>query len=181
MDYHGNRTDMSATHQILAAVSMPVVSLKEALGGTGGTTDAFCSASGREYVGSKFAASSSFSLTRADVEMKKNNSPTGDVVVEIWTHNSGADSPGTLIATSAARDASIYGAAYGYQAFSFSGVALTSGVIYWIVCFKVTASGTNYLNINAGSGAVNRTDRSADSVTWTLVGSHQIRANLYGQ
>ena len=159
------------------------VTLKQALGSTGGTNLQFCNASGREYMAVKFTAGWTGTLTRVDVEMKANNSPTGVISCYAYSHNSGGNSPASLLTNGTATntvDSATLTTSFVYREFDFTPISITSGTVYWILVYKVTQSGTNYAYINSTT-STGRIDRSPDASTWTYLSTTQeYRVNLYG-
>jgi hypothetical protein len=161
------------------AVNDPV--LKDSSGGAGGNSQAIGNISDRVYVAGAWVASSSYTLTEIQVELRKNNSPTGTLTVKLWTGSGNV--PDTLVATSATTlNATTLTSSLTYYPFVFDNEAITSATKYWVsVQTDATPDGTHYVQIgglNSGGAGVAR--GTVDPV-WTSVGAaYGSRFNVYG-
>lgn len=76
-------------------------------------------------------AGSDYYLGKIEADLRKVNSPTGTVWLELYNNNAG--NPGTILATSTTKTAASLSATDNYEAFTFNTlVSLTSGTTYWI-------------------------------------------------
>lgn len=86
----------------------------------------------RQSCGQSFTAGSAYTCTRADVDIKKINSPTGNIWAEIWSISGGV--PDTKLGTSDSLDVSALSTSYAWVTFTFSTtVSISNGVDYAIV------------------------------------------------
>lgn len=81
-----------------------------------------------------FTPTSNFSISKVELELRKVNSPTGNIWVEIWSDN-GSDDPNAQIGDdSSTIAASSLSTSDNYESFTFgTPISLTSGTKYWIV------------------------------------------------
>lgn len=91
----------------------------------------------------EFTPSSSYTVTRVDVYVAKNGSPTMDCQVEIWTQSTSL--PGVIVGTpSAVVNSSTFPAAEGAVSF-YPSAAVTSGTPYYVVLRCNSLSATDYI------------------------------------
>jgi hypothetical protein len=124
-------------------------------------------------VAQAFTPSATCTVTAINSMPYKNNSPTDNVVVSLYTNTSSA--PGTLLETGSSIAASSLGSTVGvYATSTFAGTTvLTAGTEYWIVWSRSGSLDTsNYYRIGADqSSAVVPYGLELDSGTWSSSGS----------
>lgn len=100
----------------------------------------------------QFTATSNGAITRADVELRKNNGSTGHVLVEIRTDASNLPST-TILAQGSILGNLLTTSQAFYTAYFIDAPTLAAGTKYWIVVYQQD-NGTNsyYGNLTNGSG-----------------------------
>lgn len=95
--------------------------------------------SNNRLTGQSFSVASAATLTSAQFYVKKTGTPTGNVLVYLYSHSGtyGVSSvTGSLLATSDAVDVATFGTSYSLVTFTFTGAqqyAMTAGTKYLIV------------------------------------------------
>jgi hypothetical protein len=118
----------------------------------------------------KFTASSSYAVSKIELPLYKNNSPTFTVDAAIFSHDSGEDDPSSLVGSwSGTVNAADLPAAGGtYVAFTGTSADLISGTVYWIVIRCSGYDASNYIHWERDSVA-GRICRDQDgSGTWNV-------------
>lgn len=115
------------------------------------------------WIGQKFTAGASGSLTKVDVRIKNSASGTGPLIVAIYSDNSG--SPGTLLATSSITSSSIT-SSYQYLSARFiEAPVVVSTTAYWIVCY-IQSDGSNNYKWSSSTSATTAKTSSDSGITW---------------
>jgi hypothetical protein len=150
---------------------------------TGDVNDNQCfNASGREYISTAWIAGSSYTLTRADLFLRRNNLNTGLITLRLHADD-GTGKPGTVLATSTTSlDSATLASSNAYYQFEFAGYALTIGVKYHLSVYKEgIINGGNYVQWRGEWANGQGVSRSSDGSTWTISGAAYKGAfNTYG-
>jgi hypothetical protein len=154
--------------------------------GVSAVTDQQCTTTGGNYVfadndstkrdiAQKFVPATSGSLTRAQLYLKKNGSPS-NLAVRIMPHNAASDKPSSGSQVGGSGTLSSVGTSYGWVDVSFStSPTLVAGTTYWIVLDSSGNSSTNYYTIGvdtseACTGAGKYTNSySSGSAVWSPI------------
>ncbi len=141
--------------------------------------------SSRKYLATKFVATSTDTVCKVDLYLRKLNSPTFDIRVSIFSHDAGDDDPGTLIGTASdVIDSSTLTGSEAVYTFVNISASITDTVTYWIVLEAVTlGDGSNYVRWHyEASGATERVNTDDDaSGTWTNISTTvTLKYILYG-
>lgn len=123
------------------------------------------------YNASRFTASASYTSCKVDLYCFRTGTLTGNTTVELWSHNGGANTPASLIASSTANPTENTTPA-AYVSFVNLSASLTSGTIYWIVVHATTGGtfgGTQFTQLHEGTLASGRLMNSPDGTTWSEV------------
>lgn len=127
---------------------------------TGADSKAFSTA---VRLAEKFTAGATQRLSKLELNLVNANSATGTILVELWTNDTGA--PGTLISRSSIAGSELGGTA-AYEVARFPDApSITSGTVYWIVCYvQATGSGSyGWASTTSATTALASTD---SGVTW---------------
>ena len=113
---------------------------------------------GNEYVCQGFSSDGAITVPYVDVYLKKVESPTGNIWVEIWTTSGTPARYAATLATSDTKDVSTLTTSYASYRFSFSpSVSISAATIYkLVVTGDFTLSGTNYAKWALQTGDVYR-------------------------
>jgi len=140
------------------------------------TADTWCS--------SGWLAGSSYSLTRLDLNLEKNGSPTGVITVKIYNSTNGTvatGTPSTLLGTSNTINASSLTTGFVQTSFLFSTpVSITSGTGYFVAINYSIINASNY--VIWGDDSTIHTScyyESADAITWNQICLGCLTPNLW--
>ncbi len=147
---------------------------------TGGVLNSGISTQYDDGLTSNFVAGSSYTLTKAQLKLKKSGTGGGGtIVVKIYTDSSGA--PGTLLGTSDSVAVSTLTGTPTFTDFTGLNVSITSGTTYWVAFLQSTTGGgtgssTNTVSVdyNDNTGRTLRASSNAGS-TWTDVNLSNIQ------
>lgn len=116
------------------------------------------------WVGAKFTAGATGRLSKVELNVKSNSSPTQHLMVKIYSDSSGA--PGTLLATSSILSSSI-GSSYDYEVARFvQAPQVTSGTSYWIVA-HMQAGGSGSYAWSTTTSASTASTSSSSGGSWS--------------
>lgn len=167
------------TRQTEVAVSTKVLQQSQ----TASDTDLNVGENGpdRTYSLTQFTASSSYTLTEADFQLRKTASAAQTIDARIFSNNAGPNDPNALLATSTNTLAASTIVADTYYAFTFSGFALTNGTIYWIGMKATPIDGAQFpiWRAIAGSGRTEFGDATATSWSQYTGNPHAGTYKLY--
>lgn len=144
-----------------------------------GTNFQIGSAASNVYRGTKYTPSVTATVCKIELTLRKVNNPTGNLTAYVYDHNAGANTPGTLLATSTnVIDSSTLSTSYTQAVFNFTGVALTNGTVYWVVISKVGSSAVNNVTWE-GQSTGGREIVSTDGSTWGSASAGKIDVQMY--
>lgn len=124
---------------------------------------------GAVYYATKITAGSNMSVCKVELNGFKHASETADWVIEIWSHDGGADEPDALIASTATiPNASVPGTALTWFGGSIT-ASLTNAGTYWIVGKKTGTTTAYSFAYGRGNTVPERLMTSPDGTTWTLL------------
>jgi hypothetical protein len=127
------------------------------------------------WYGKKFTAGASGRLTKVDINIKTNSSPTQHLIVAIYSDSSG--SPGTLAATSSILSSSIT-SSYAYVSARFiEAPVVVSGTAYWIVAYMQTGGSGSYHWSSTTNATTAKTSSNAGG-TWSTT-TYDLNAKTY--
>ena len=135
--------------QMLTKKVSSVAAVKEQQTTTNQATNAFRYLD-RTYVATQFIASSTYNLSKIEVNLSKTASPTMNINCYLYSDNS--VNPTSIVATSSTtlNASTITNAAYHTFTFDQS-FSVQNGVTYWIVLKASAIDGTNYVSWNSAS------------------------------
>lgn len=149
-------------------------------GGTDGSTSVFHGSYSLYHAG-KITPTSSYTLTKLTLYLIKVGSPTAEIRAAVY--NASGTSPGSSLGVSlntiAASTLTTSEAAYEW---TFSGVSLTSGTVYYAVIYydSPASDASNYVKIYYyGSVASRQQQNSSDAITWSNVSAYQVKFITY--
>lgn len=147
-------------------------------GTLGNNSSYVCVASEFTYTGATIA------ITKIEVELQKNNSPTMNVTAGLWSSDGGAPAvPNALIGTASdARSATTFQAGLTFEAFTGGSSSLTNGNVYFVVLTSSAVDVTNYVLTGRTSGAttLNISKSTAGCASWGQdSGFRSLRFKLY--
>lgn len=128
------------------------------------------------WVASKFTAGATGRLSKVDVNVYKNVSPTQHLIVKIYTNSGGA--PGTLLATSSILSSAITGSAAYATARFVEAPVVTSATVYWVVCHMQTG-GTGSYAWTTTTNAVAASSSTNSGGSWTPSASVAMNLKTY--
>lgn len=115
------------------------------------------------WVAQKITAGANGSLSRVDVNIRNTTSGTGPFMVVFYSDNSGA--PGSVLGTSSITSSNITGA-YQYLAARFiEAPQVTSGTVYWVVCY-IQGNGSNTYQWSSTTSATTAKTSPDAGNTW---------------
>lgn len=115
------------------------------------------------WIAQKITAGASGNLTKIDVRVKNSASGTGPLIVAFYADSSGK--PGTLLGTSSVGASSIT-SSYQYLSARFiEAPAVTSGTVYWVVCY-IQVDGSNTYNWSSTTSATTVLTSADSGNTW---------------
>jgi len=122
------------------------------------------------YIASRFVAGSSYTSCKASLFCFRTGTLTGNWTLELWSHNSGANTPATLIASSGLPPT--LGTTAANVDFTGLAASIVSGTTYWIVAHHTTGGtfgGTQFITTHEGTVSAGRLMKSPDGTAWTEV------------
>lgn len=128
------------------------------------------------WVGSKFTAGATGRLSKVQVNVYNNSSPTQHLIVKVYSNSSGA--PGTLLATSSVLSSSITASPAYVTARFIEAPAVTSGTAYWVVCHMQTG-GTGSYAWTTTTSAVAAASSTNSGGSWTPSASVAMNLKTY--
>lgn len=142
--------------------------------------------SDEKYFGTKFVYSGTNgkAICKIALWLSKTGSPTRNYYARIYTHDSGNDTPDTVIGTSDAVASSSVGESEEKVYFTLStpSSALSNGTTYWVGLNTASYDGSNYLNWHITDGATERIFDSADGSSWSYrASSKTCKWEIYSQ
>lgn len=123
----------------------------------------------------KFTAGASGRLTKVDIRIKTESSPTQHLIVAIYSNSGG--SPGTLMATSSILSSSITGSYAYVSSRVIEAPPVTSGTSYWVVGYMQTGGSGSY-NWSSTTNATTAKTSSNQGGTWSAT-SYDLNAKTY--
>lgn len=127
------------------------------------------------WYGKKFTAGASGRLTKVDLRVKTNSSPTQHLIVAIYSDSSG--SPGALAATSSILSSSIT-SSYAYISARFvEAPVVASATAYWIVVYMQMGGSGSY-NWSSTTNASTAKTSSNSGGSWSAA-SYDLNAKTY--
>lgn len=128
------------------------------------------------WVATKFTAGATGRLTKVDVNVYNNSSPTQHLIVKIYSDSGGA--PSTLMATSSILSSNITGSAAYKSARFIEAPAVTSGTVYWVVIHMQNGGSGSYAWTNT-TNAVAASTSSNSGGTWSASASKAMNVKTY--
>jgi len=123
-----------------------------------------------QYLGMRFTATNAITVCKVVIQALKHGTPTGNLKIGFYTHNSGSNVPDTLIDWSDTVAASTLPATEGDFAFdSGLSASLSASTIYWCVLHD-SAGGmfdANGCKWKYQSGPTVKSGSSADAASWS--------------
>lgn len=136
--------------------------------GLTGTTASITTDSG-VYIATRFVAGASYTVCKGTMYLKRTGTLDGTWNMQLWSHNSGANTPNAVI------DASDSDPTIGTTAaditFNNLAASLTSGTVYWVILFHSTGGDFSGITIDTHEGAIasGRYMISNNGTAWTEV------------
>lgn len=116
------------------------------------------------WVGKKFTAGATGSLTKVDINIKTGTSPTQHLIVKIYSDSGG--SPSTCLATSSILITDV-SSTYAYETARFvEAPGVVSGTSYWIVAYQQAGGTGNYLWSSTTNASTGKTSTNSGG-TWS--------------
>lgn len=128
------------------------------------------------WIGNKFTAGASGRLTKVDVNVYNNVSPSQHLMVAIYTNSGGV--PGSLLARSSILSSQITGSAAYISARFIEAPAVTSGTAYWVICYMQYGGTGSYAWTNT-TNAVTAASSTNSGGSWTASASLAMNMKTY--
>jgi hypothetical protein len=158
-----------------------IPSLKEDTSGASEGTIDFNNQSDRNYMGTYFVATSTYTISSINLFLQKVGSPSWDITVALYSNNT--NKPGTLISLSSTVASSGVPGTETETSFTLGG-SIINGTTYWLVLNGASVGDvSNYIKWHSVSGTYPgyfQTQKSADAITWAGFSNITGKSKIYG-